>query len=222
MNRKNIEMFEMLTRIVGFGVSRQAAFPAGSLIGELLETLKSSLKTWSEESAVYVSTGKAKRISKTARDAAREQLRGMVAKIIHLNESVQGTRIALPELSKDQVLIAEANAFLRDADSLREEFVRHALPAEFAAEVEATVKELEQAKANYSAAKATGSTARENIATLTEDVSMNVRKFDFLVANAFEGDSGVLAAYATARLIPRARGRAATTTPEAAAKTAAA
>jgi hypothetical protein len=220
MNRKDMEMFEMLTRIVGFGVSRQTAFPAGSLIGELLETLKSSLKTWSAESATYVSAGKAKRTSKTATDAAREQLRGMVAKIIHLNESVQGTRIALPELSRDRVLINEANGFLRDADSLREEFVRHALPAEFPAEVGAAVKELEQAKANYSAARATGSMARQNIAELIEEISVNLRKFDFLVANAFEGDSGVLAAYATARVIPRARVRTVPSKPEAAAKSA--
>src|SRR5439155_12413701 len=100
----------------------------------------------------------AMRTGRKARIAAREKLADCLFKASELSR-VTGVEMARTSARSDQALIDVAGSFLLHADSLKEEFVKHALPAKFADDVSNAVQELRQAQLDYSTAKAGRSSA---------------------------------------------------------------
>lgn len=207
MNRRNSQIYEVLTRVVDFGTRNVGLFPSNSSVAELLDTLESGMKTLSEEDAIRASAETAAKIRRAAQLAAVEKLKGYMLKASQLSQALHSNKVRLPAVSTKRTLLESANGFLRDADSMKKDFVDHGLSKDFAEIVRSAVEALERANLEYSKAKAAKSEAVEKFARAREEVMDALHRFDVLAGNALEDIPGALASYTTARSITRTRGR---------------
>jgi hypothetical protein len=208
-----MQTYQMLTRVTDFGSRHVGLFPPDSAAAELLSVLGSGAKTLSEESTVQTAAESAMRNARLARESARNELRSYVDKIGELSRSLHADSIRPRDLTTEAALIAGARAFIHSAGSLKEQFRTHALPAAFAEEVQKAVEELERATLDYSNAQGVRTGAIQKSAKAMEQITEALQRFDFIVANALEGNTAALASYATARSVGRARSRKTAGTP---------
>jgi hypothetical protein len=211
MNRKNSQFYEVLTRAVDFGTRNVSLFPGNSAIAELLETLESGRKTLAEQDAIRVSADTNVRIGRTVQDEARETLKGYILKAGQLSKITHSDNIRVPANSTRRALIEAANAFIRNAGSMKKDFVALGLPENFPEVIRGAVEELESANLEYSKAKALKSQAMERFAIAKEEAVEALHRFDILARNVLENNPGALASYESARTIEHTRGRGKTT-----------
>jgi hypothetical protein len=207
MNRKDRQIYEVLTRVADFAARNVGLFPKDSAIAELVTSLESGWKTLSEQDAQRLAAGTAIRSRKSALAGAAGKLRSHMSKVTQLSQTLHAGEVRLPPSTSKGKLVECAKGFLRIAESMKKNFVDHGLPQTFADVIRGAIEEVENASIEYSKAKSARSEAVEKFAQGRKEALEALHRFDFLVGNALEGNPGALASYATARALERTRGR---------------
>jgi hypothetical protein len=78
MERKYTQTYSMLTRVVNFTTQNVGLFPKNSAASKILEALDSDVTQLSEQAGAQVSAEAAIRISRKARNPARETLKSIL------------------------------------------------------------------------------------------------------------------------------------------------
>jgi len=204
MNRKDTETYEMLTAVAGFASNNVGLFPKTSAAAEILAALETGMRTLSQEASTIASAGNAIRIGRSARKAARENLKATLGHVSRIAVALNSNEFSLPAKRGDRELIRTAKAFTADAEALKKEFGRHGLPFE---SVNAAATALEESILNAAAAKTRRSAAVAKWTAALQETLSAVKRYDALVATILGKDPGALAAYANARALRRAGGR---------------
>lgn len=207
IERRKLNLFR---RVIAFGETRLADFPAESLSGNLFSDLNRIVADLVRSGAGQLSTGGANRASGTTRATARKNLRrelvaiSRTAKLIGRQVPGLADKFRLPPNNADQTLLLAANAFAADALPFRDLFLSHELPVDFLDELNAARTAFDEAVRIQTTAAmeaiAVNRSVNEGIARGVE----TVRRLDVLVRNKFRNDPATLAAWASASHLERA------------------
>lgn len=217
MNANELKTYERLTRVRDFGTSHAAAFPDASLGGQLFAEIDAVIAELTAQAAtqnVGLSTAREGTSSKaSARTALRERLAAVsrTARAMAVDTPAIGKKFRMPSGTGDQVLLNAARAFVTNATPLAEEFIKHELPENFLADLQADIAELEQAISARHQSTETHVSATAAIDAAFERGLNALRKLDAIVRNKFRNEPIILAAWTSASHVPH---RAHKSTPE--------
>jgi hypothetical protein len=209
MNTVVSRLLETFVRVRAFGEERAASFPTDSLggeqfniIAEVVETLNSTITAQtSGKSSVQQATS-----SRTdAREALRESMQAIsrTARVMALDIPGLENKFRMPRSGSDQALLYAARAFLGDAEPLKDEFIRHELPATFLEDLRADITNLERAMSRQNTGRGAQVTATASIEQTVERGMNALRRLDAIVRNKFRDDPATLAAWEHARHVER-------------------
>ena len=202
MNRKNMQGYQMLTRVAEFANTNVGLFPKNSAAAEIIEALESGVSELSEKASKRISAETAMRISRTTRTASRSKLRGYITRASWIATAMNSGKVQVPSDGTEQSLINSGHAFVEDVASISKDFARHGVGPE---DVSSAVEALETAIRDYSSAKAARSAAIEESGKVLEETMHHLLRFDALVASYLEDNAGAMAAYNIARTVQRTK-----------------
>jgi len=203
---------EMLTRVRDFGASHVDAFPAATSRGaELFADVRAIVEELETHAAAQSSGRSAGAQGTESRAAARAELSDALEAISRTARAMSfdapgiAERFRLPRGNRnDQQLLNSARAFKADAAPLKAEFIRHELPADFLADLDARIIAFESAINAQNSSRETRVSATEAIDTSIERGLTAVRQLDAVVRNKFHDDPATLAAWTSASHVERA------------------
>jgi hypothetical protein len=213
--------FDMFIRARQYGETHAEAFPAGSRGNEVFAELNSVITeleghaTTQESGARAAKEGTA--MKAVARAALREEMEAIArtAQVMAMTMLGLDDKFRLPRNLGDQAWLAAARAFARDAEPIKEEFIRRGLPADFIADLNADISAFEAAINNR--AQKTGARVAAAVAidgAIERGVNA-VRELDAIVKNVFRNNPAALAGWASASHTERQARRASPETPPA-------
>ncbi len=209
MNDSQTKTYEMFRRVDGFGAERAADFPASSLGGEKFAALGGVIDELEEQGTAQSAGGSAARTSTGAKRAAREELRQQMAAISETARAMESARPGLaasfrmPNTNGDQALLTAAGAFVEAAEPLKNEFIRHELPATFLEDLNAARSAFESALSSQNQNTGRRVTATAAIEAVIERGRQIVRELDAIVSNKYRKDHATLAAWESASRVER-------------------
>lgn len=205
MNSVIKRTYEMFVRVSNFAAERAAAFPADSLGAQLAAELKEIVETMTEAGASQTSglssvqSATAERMA--AREALRESMQAIVrtARVMALDTPGLENKFRLPRSGSDAALLQTARAFVADALALKEEFLRHEMPASFIEDFKEDIADLERAVGQQNSGRGAHVSATASVESAAERGMNVVRKLDAIVRNKFRDDPATIAAWESAR-----------------------
>jgi hypothetical protein len=216
MNSSINRMHEMFVRVLGFADARAGAFPAGSLGAETVAELRRVVEGLTEAATSQTSGLSSVQRATAERKAARMKLRASMKAIAHTARAMAldtpglENKFRLPRSGSDSALLQIARAFAGDALSLKDGFVRHAMPASFVEDFEEDIAGLERSVGEQNTGRGAHVTATATVESGAERGINAVRKLDAVVRNTYRNDAAALAAWESARHVessPRSRRR---------------
>lgn len=209
MNDQEIRTLEMLKRVRGFDGARAKSFAAGSLARELFDAVSLAVNELESQAAAEAAAGGSKRQNTAGRAAAREALSRKMEAVRRTARSMAYTtpgledKFRIPRNPSDQILINTARAFVREALPLKDEFIRHEMPADFVENLNAVIEALENAIGSQDASKGARKSAGASIDGALGRGLDAVRRLDPIVRNKFGDEPAVLSEWEGARHIRR-------------------
>jgi hypothetical protein len=204
MNKRHVETYKMLTRVVDLITRNVSWFPNNSAAAEILKTLGVGVEKLSGAFAARSSAESALRETHDARTTARSNARDLISRASMVSRASHNSKVRIPKTGSEQALIAIGRGIEKDAASLKEDFVRHALSLD---EVIAATRALETAVLDNTKAKTARSAALAEWDKAMAEALDALIGLDALVANALAHDPVALASYQGVRSIARTRGR---------------
>jgi hypothetical protein len=210
MNDLETRRHEMLTRVRDFGTAQAESFPSKSLGGEQFAIVKAAVVELEQHAAAQTSgTGTARQASASraaARAALREDLQAITrtARAMALDVPGLESKFRLPRSGSDPALVNTARAFLADAAPLKDEFIRHELPADFLDDLAADIAAFEHAINTQHTGTDAHIAATAAIDNALERGLKAVQRLDAIVRNKFRDDPAALAAWTSASHVARA------------------
>jgi hypothetical protein len=195
----------MLRRVGDFGAVHAASFPPNTLGAELLATVNASVSELNNHITQQASGAGSAKQGTASRSEAREELRRDLDAISRTARAMAETITGLDDKFRlprgkvgDQILIGTARAFAADAEPLRDEFIRHEMPARFLDDLKEDIRSFEQAvnAQNVNIEKRVAATA-----AIDESIERGVKavkRLDAIVRNKFADDAATLAAWTSA------------------------
>jgi hypothetical protein len=205
MNTLEMRRLEMLTRVRDFGATHAANFPQNSLGSEQFGVVAAVVAELSQVAATQSfgvrSVQQATATRAAARLALRERLQAVsrTARAMALDSPGLETSFRMPRSGSDQALLTAARACVAAARPLADEFIRHELPANFLADLETDIADLERSIGRQNSNRDTHITATATIDSAIERGLSAVQKLDAIVSNKFRDDPAKLAAWESAR-----------------------
>lgn len=201
---------ETLIRVRQYGASHAATFPANSRGAEVLAEVDAAI-TELETHASAQHSGKSALSANTtltasARAELREDLEAIRRTARAMSHATPGLedKFRLPRSPRDQELLAAARSFAADVVSLKAEFVRRGLPADFVEDLNADVEAF-AASIDGKAQKAGERVAATAAIDSAVERGVNaVRELDAIVRNTFRQDPAALAEWTSASHTERA------------------
>ncbi|HKQ51242.1 MAG TPA: hypothetical protein VJT74_02665 [Pyrinomonadaceae bacterium] len=209
MNDSQTKSSEMFRRVQGFGSEHAADFPASSLGGEKFAALGGVIDELEEQGTAQASGGSAAKTSTGAKRAARAELKRQMAAISETARALEFARpgvaasFRLPNVKTDQALLNAARANAEAATPLKQEFIRHELPATFLEDLNAAVDAFETALNSQNQSTGKRVTATAAIEAVIERGRQLVRELDAIVSNKYRRDTATLAAWESASRVER-------------------
>jgi hypothetical protein len=203
--------FDRLVRVREYCAERAGAFPAGSRGAQLfaaLTALITELEAKAASQSAGLTSARTGTMSKAAaRAALLEDVEAMrlTARAIALDNPDFANNFRLPPgRLTDQQLLATARAFAAAAASVKDEFIKYELPADFLEDLNADIENFERAVVVQSRSTDAHVAATEAIDEGLERGGDLVRQLDAVVRNKFRGDRAMLAAWTSASHVERA------------------
>ena len=209
MNDSQTKTFEMLRRVDGFGAEHAADFPAASLGGEKFAALGGVIDELEKQGTAQSAGGSGAKTSTGAKRAAREELREQMAAISETARAMESARpgiaasFRMPNTNGGQALSNAARAFVEAATPLKQEFIRHELPATFLEDLSAALNTFESAQSSQNQNTERRVTATAAIESVVERGRRLVRELNVIVNNKYRKDSATLAAWESASRVER-------------------
>jgi hypothetical protein len=204
MDANELKNYERLTRVRDFGAAHASTFATASLGGQLFAELNAAVAELTAQAATQVAGFSTSREGTTSKASARAALRehltviNRTARAMAVDQPAIAEKFRRPSGSGDQVLLNAARAFLTNATPLAAEFIKHELPDDFLAELEADINELEQAISAKHHNTESHVSATAAIDSALERGLNALRKLDAIVRNKFHNDPAILAAWESA------------------------
>src|SRR6185295_18390134 len=102
MERKNMQSYQMLTRVAEFANANVGLFPKDSAAAEIIEALESGLSELSEKASKRISAETAMRISGNTRVASRDKLRGYLTRASWIANAMNSGKVRMPSNKTEQ------------------------------------------------------------------------------------------------------------------------
>jgi hypothetical protein len=183
--------YEMLVRVRDFGLAHGDLFPESSHAREQFATVAAAVTQLGTNAVSRMSAGRKGKSSKAlAREALFDRLEdfGRTARAIAQNTPGLEDKFHLPEPQTDQALITAGRLFAQDAGPFTAQFVGHAMPATFIADLIALVDRFEQAIHERETGKDDRTAARTSIEEALASGTNAALRLDAIVANHLKGD----------------------------------
>jgi hypothetical protein len=209
MDTLTVRRFEMLKQVKDFGLAHSASFPAGSLGKELFDSLAQLITNLDGHGATQISSRGAAQTSAAQKATLREELRDSLAainrtaRVLAVDSPGFEAKFRMPRNVTDQQLLIAARAFVLDATPLKDDFLKHELPADFLDQLSRLITTFEQASSQKSAAVGAHVATRLTIDETVANGLQTVRQLDAIVRNKFNGDPILLSAWVRASHVAR-------------------
>ena len=193
MNLIQTLRYLMLTKLSNFGVAYRNRFPESSHAREQFETVDAAVRQLGTYAVSKMSAGHAGKSSKAlAREALFGRLEdfGRTARAISQNTPGLEDKFHLPDPQTDLALITAGRLFAQDAGPFTAQFVGHAMPATFIADLIALVDQFEQAIRERETGKDDRTAARTSIEQALESATNAAREARRHRRQSPEGRSG--------------------------------
>jgi hypothetical protein len=158
-----------------------------------------------------------KRTKGMAREALLDRLESMVRTARAIARDTPGfeDRFHIPSPRSDQALLTAGRLFARDAEVLRDQFLAHAMPETFVADLLEVVETFERAIHDRDAGKGGQTAARASMESALESGTAAVQKLDAMVTNHLRSDPATTALWRNVRRVghPHRTRRAAAASP---------
>jgi hypothetical protein len=205
MNNVITRRAEMFVRVENFLSERAASFTPGTLGGEVFADIKSVVQTLTGAAAKQASGVSSVHQATTSRAVAREALRenmqsvARTARAMALDTPGLENKFRLPRSGSDTALLQAARAFVTDAVSFKDEFIRHDMPQTFVEDLQSDIDDLQHTIEGQNTGRDAHVSATAFIESVIERGMSAVRKLDAIVRNKFRDDPATLAAWESAR-----------------------
>jgi hypothetical protein len=200
----------MLIKVREFGRQHQGTFPESSPAGKAFAVVATAAEAIAAEGSGMLL---AKETGLQAKAAAREQilerLNGIArtARIVATTAPAAGDLLRLQVPKTDAALVMAVQGIVREGPAAIVPLVPLGVPETVVAELAALLDRFEQADRGGRAGKAARAAARTRLAAAFEPAAEPLRLLDVIVANTFEHDDAVLAAWKRARHVPTAKAK---------------
>jgi len=209
--------YEMLVRVRDFGEAHGDLFPESSFARGQFAAVDAAITALSQHAVSKMSTAREGKSTKVmARNALFDRLEeiGGTARAIAQDTPGLEDKFHMPEHLTDQALLTAGRMFARDAQGLASQFIGHAMPATFIADLHGLVEQFEQAIHVREAGKDGQTAARASIEAALASGVVAMRKLDAIVTNHLKDDPVTMAVWRRDRRIDyRGRGRSTGTAP---------
>ena len=195
---------EMFIRAHGFGVSRAADFPSGTLGAQLFVDLATIIAELNQHASTQVSGFAGEQQGTSTRAAARQALRDELRAISRTSEAIAqdipgfDNPFRMPPFGNDPNLLHAARAIATNALPVSAQFISHELPADFLADLNTAIANFEAAiaqQANSVGAHVSASAAIDQ--AIAEGLKI-VKTLDAIVRNKYVDDPAALAEWTSA------------------------
>jgi hypothetical protein len=221
MKTNETRQFEMLVRISDFGTVHGHLLPESSLAREAFATVAAAVKQLSEHAVSKMSTarGGVNQQMKT-REALRNELEALARTGRAIGAGTPGLedKFVLPDKPGDQELLTTGRLFARDAEPFKAQFIAHAMPQTFLADLARLVEKFDEAIRGADAERDGNTAARASIDTALQAGMSAVRTLDVIVTNTLQDDRVTMAVWQRDRRV-RYRNRSKAAAPAPAAST---
>lgn len=205
MNSSINRMHQMFVRVLGFADAHADAFPAGSLGAEMVAELRRVAGELTEAATSQTSGLSSVQRATAERMFARKKLRASMKAISHTARAMAldtpglEAEFRLPRSGSDTALLQIGRVFAATALSLKDKFLRHAMPASFIEDFEGDIADLERTMGEQNTRRSAHVTATVTVESGAERGMNAVRKLDAIVRNTYRNDPAALAAWESAR-----------------------
>lgn len=209
MNTLEQRQYEMLFRVNEFATLHAADFPADSIAGESLATLRDALANLKQFNSDQISHRTTKRrttnIKASLREALVEDLRNIARCATAMSRRIQNLddKFRLPKNLNNHDLIALAVTFAADAEPYKAEFIRYALPADFLEDLRADIAAFETATREQTVTGMSATAAGDAIDDAIAAGLDAVRDLDALARVKYRDDAATLSAWTRAAHVER-------------------
>jgi len=209
MNVHELRRYQMLQRVRLFAAACHGAFADVPLAAQMVAVIDASVDAVEREATQHsgaVRHARERTIAKAdARAAVLQQLRAIrrTARALAIDAKGLDARFQLPREPCDELLAAFARSVVARAAQLEQDFIAHAMPATFLADLRHAIDDFETAMRDRHAATWAHISARVGIEQATARGFRAVRRLDVIVANRFGQNARALAAWRCARQIER-------------------
>lgn len=199
----------MFIRVREFGQNNAALFPPSSFAGGQLTLLSSTIDELETHAGKQAQGLSEVRTSTSSRAAARDELMRTLQAINRtvrpLSRSTPGIldRFRVPYNESDQGVLATARAIHAATQPLATELIKRGLSADFLADLQEDIDQLEEAITEKAQGKETHVEATAAIDDLVERGVNAVRELDPLMRNTFASDPAKLAGWLSASRVER-------------------
>lgn len=206
MDKKVRSCLEMFERGDQFAAEYTARFAEGSVGAQAFTKLRIAAGAIKNAASARVTHVRAGRDQKPpARQALLRQLDEIAFTARLIGESTPGFAepFVLPRPKRDDVIVATAKAFLRDAEPVAARFTQRGLPASFLDDLQTALATFEQALAVKSHAAVARGAAQAAIRRAVADGRAAVKEIDLIIRYRFADDEAMQEAWKRARRVHR-------------------
>jgi hypothetical protein len=202
--------FETFIGVREFCIALADNFPANSRGGEVKAILDAIITEMEGHAATQSSGTRAARevttLKAVRRAALHEDLEAInrTARALSLTTPGLDDKFRLPRNLGDQAWLAAARSFATDAESIKAEFIRRGLPADFLDDLNADITAFEESIGSREQKSGERIAATASIDGAIERGMNAVRELDAIVQNIFRNDPAILARWTSAKHTERA------------------
>jgi hypothetical protein len=176
--------------------------------------VEAALRKIEEQSALQTTGQNDVRMSSEDRTAAREKLHEQLDSLARTASSMGLKQFFMPRERGDRSIANVARIFMQMAEPLKEQFVKHHIPADFLDRLKAGIADIEQAIQQQARGKGGRKTATATIAAAQEEALAELIRLDPLVENLLYDQQPLKAAWYAARRVKAQRRAGEKETPE--------
>ena len=203
--------YQMLLRVLSFGVQYATFFVVNSLGHQLFEELRLIVEEVERLAAAQESNSRGAREGTTNKSETRTDL---TEEMEAVSDTARAMSLDTPGLEDkfrmprgrptDVELLSVARAFAADALPLKDEFIRYGLPADFLARLNAAIAAFEQAIDKQQTSRRSQVASTAGLPEAVERGVNKVRQLNAVVRNTFRDDPVKLAEWESASHTQRA------------------
>jgi hypothetical protein len=195
---------EMFIRAHGFGDARSADFGPTTLGGQTFTALGELIAELNDQASSQATGFGLAQQGTSNRSVTRQALRDTLRAISRTAEAIAqdipgfDDPFRMPPGGNDQNLVHAARAISASATPVSAQFISHAMPADFLAELNSDIADFEAAINHQTTGVGTHISASASIDQLISDGLKLVKKLDAIVRNTYSNDPAALAEWTSA------------------------